>query len=92
MNPDYYQEIMAAAQPCALDELHIPLRYFNRRIQEPKSKLISEKYLKLIKHLDEQGALDPNNADKTKINIAGIQQKWDKYGLCFAKILGMKLT
>jgi hypothetical protein len=52
MNPDYYEEIMAGAQPRALDELHIPPKYFNRRIQGPKTsktKVTGENYLKLSK-------------------------------------------
>lgn len=66
---------MAGAQPPTLDELYIPPKYFNRRIQGPKAsktKLTGENYLKLSKQLDKQGALNPNDIDKTKINIAGI--------------------
>lgn len=74
------------AQQRPLDDLHIPPSYLNRRIQGPKRlqiKVTGEDYRKLSKTLDEQGALDPNDADKTKINIAGIQKKWDKYYLYY---------
>ena len=63
-----------------LDELHIPPSYFNRRVEGPRASegLPSDDYSKLERFLDEEGALDPKDAERTKVNIAGIQRKWDK--------------
>ena len=67
-----------------LDELHVPPSYVNRRIEGPTkstTKLIGENYRKLSKELDERGALELNDAEKTAINLLGIQRKWNKYAL-----------
>ncbi|KAI9810031.1 MAG: hypothetical protein M1827_006729 [Pycnora praestabilis] len=66
-----------------IDELHIPTKFFNRRIEGPKKskevRLSAGDYRRLSKKLDEQDALEPNDADCTKVNIHGIRIKWTKF-------------
>ena len=66
----------------SLDELHLRPSYLNRRITGPKvlgDSFTGEDYRDFEKLMDEKGILAPNDADKTKINIAGVQRKWDRY-------------
>ena len=63
-----------------LDELHAPKGYFNRRIKGSKdTKITAEDYLELGRRLDEQEAIEANDADHTKVNITGIHGKWIEY-------------
>ena len=63
-----------------LDELHAPKSYSNRRIKGSKgTKITAEDYLELGRRLDEQEAIEANDAEHTKVNITGIHGKWIKY-------------
>ncbi|OXV05933.1 hypothetical protein Egran_06299 [Elaphomyces granulatus] len=54
-------------------------REHQKRIAKQRPKLTAEQHAALCQKLKESSLLNPDYADNTKINIAGILRKWKKY-------------